>query len=144
MKTTMTMIAAAAVLAVPALVLATRGEAEAAPAAAVHEVRMVLEGTSARFEPANLTIRAGDRVRFTTVSGGPHNVAFDPAKTPDAAEAALAAGMPGGNIGPLSGALVVNAGESWTMSFAGVPAGRYEYFCMPHAGMNMKGVITVQ
>ena len=30
------------------------------------------------------------------------------------------------------------------MSFAGVPAGRYEYYCMPHMGMNMKGVITVQ
>ena len=38
---------------------------------------MVMEGTSARFEPANLTIRSGDRIRFTTVSGGPHNVAFD-------------------------------------------------------------------
>ena len=142
MKTTMMTLAAAAVLVLPAVAMTAR--ADAAPTAAVHEVRMVLEGTSARFEPANLTIRRGDRIRFTTVSGGPHNVAFDPAKTPDAAEAALAAGMPGGNIGPLSGALVVNAGESWTMSFADVPAGRYEYFCMPHAGMNMKGVITVQ
>lgn len=133
----------AAAIAAPAAVLVPRAVADAAPPPATHEVRMVLEGTSARFEPANLTIRAGDRIRFTTVSGGPHNVAFDPAKVPDAAAARLSAGMPG-QIQPLSGALIINAGESYTVSFDGVPAGRYEYYCMPHMGMNMKGVITVQ
>ena len=132
-----------AALAAPAALVATRGEADAAPPPAQHEVRMVMEGSTYRFEPANLTIRAGDRVRFTTVSGGPHNVAFDPAKVPDAAEARISAGMPG-QISPLSGAFVINAGDSYTVTFAGVPAGRYEYFCMPHQAMNMKGVITVQ
>lgn len=142
MKKMMTMLLAAAIAA-PAAALLPRARADAAPPPAQHEVRMVLEGTSARFEPANLTIRSGDRVRFTTVSGGPHNVAFDPAKVPDAAEARLSAGMPG-QIQPLSGAFVINAGDSYTVSFEGVPAGRYEYFCLPHMGMNMKGVITVQ
>lgn len=132
-----------AALAAPVALVATRGEADAAPPPAQHEVRMVMEGTAYRFEPANLTIRAGDRVRFTTVSGGPHNVAFDPAKVPDAAEARISAGMPG-QIAPLSGAFVINAGDSYTVTFAGVPAGRYEYFCLPHQAMNMKGVITVQ
>lgn len=141
MKKTLLALIAAAVLA-PAAAMTARAETSAPPPA-THEVRMILDGTSARFEPANLTIRSGDRVRFTTVSGGPHNVAFDPAKVASAAQAALNAGMPG-QIQPLSGALVMNAGESYTMSFAGVPAGRYEYFCMPHAGMNMKGVLTVQ
>ena len=140
-KTLMTLLAAA--IAAPSAALALRAQADAPQPPATHEVRMVLEGTNARFEPANLTIRTGDRIRFTTVSGGPHNVAFDPAKVPDAAEARLSAGMPG-QIQPLSGALVINAGDSYTVSFAGVPAGRYEYFCMPHMGMNMKGVITVQ
>ena len=36
------------------------------------------------------------------------------------------------------------AGESYTVSFAGVPAGRYEVLCMPHTGLNMKGMVTVQ
>jgi plastocyanin len=139
-KTLITLLAVA--IAAPAAALALRAQTPAAPPT-THEVRMVMEGTSARFEPANLTIRTGDRIRFTTVSGGPHNVAFDAAKVPDAAEARLSAGMPG-QIQPLSGALVINAGDSYTMSFAGVPAGRYEYYCMPHMGMNMKGVITVQ
>ncbi len=138
-KTLITLLAVA--IAAPCAALALRAQADAAPPT-THQVRMVLEGTSARFEPANLTIRSGDRVHFTTVSGGPHNVAFDPAKVPDAAEARLSAGMPG-QIQPLSGALVINAGESYTVNFAGVAAGRYEYFCMPHMGMNMKGVISV-
>ena len=141
MKKTLLALIVAAVLA-PAAALTARAETSAPPPA-THEVRMILDGTSARFEPANLTIRSGDRVRFTTVSGGPHNVAFDPARVAGAARAALSAGMPG-QIQPLSGALVLNAGESYTVNFSGVPAGRYEYFCMPHAGMNMKGVITVQ
>jgi plastocyanin len=141
MKKTLLALIAAAVL-VPAAVMTAHAETPAPPPA-THEVKMILDGTSARFEPASLTIRAGDRVRFTTVSGGPHNVAFDPAKVPDAAEARLSAAM-AGQIQPLSGALMMNAGDSYTIVFAGVPAGRYEYFCMPHAGMNMKGVITVQ
>ena len=140
-KTLITLLAVA--IAAPAAALALRAQTDAPAPPTTHQVRMVMEGTSARFEPANLTIRSGDRIRFTTVSGGPHNVAFDAAKVPDAAEARLSAGMPG-QIQPLSGALVINAGESYTMSFAGVPAGRYEYYCMPHMGMNMKGVITVQ
>lgn len=132
----------AAAIAAPAAALALRAQTEAAPPA-THEVRMVMEGTSYRFEPANITIRSGDRIRFTTISGGPHNVAFDPAKVAEAAKARLSAGMPG-QIQPLSGALVINAGDSYTVAFDGVPAGRYEYYCMPHMGMNMKGVITVQ
>ena len=130
-----------AALAAPAALLATRGQA--APPPTQHEVRMVLSGTTYRFEPANLTIRSGDRIRFTTVSGGPHNVSFDPAKLPDAAEARISAGMPN-QMSPLNGPFVINAGDSYTVTFAGVPAGRYEYFCLPHAAMNMKGVITVQ
>jgi plastocyanin len=142
MKKTLTTLLMAA-LAAPAAVLATRAQADAAPPPAVHQVRMVMEGTTARFEPANLTIRAGDQVRFTTTSGGPHNVAFDAAKVTGAAAAALTAGMPD-PIAPLSGPFVINAGDSYTVSFAGVPAGRYDITCLPHMGMGMKGVITVQ
>lgn len=142
MKKTLTTLLVAA-LAAPAAVLALRAQPTAAPAVTVHQVRMVMEGSTARFEPANLTVRAGDQVRFTTASGGPHNVAFDPAKVPDAAEARLSAGMPD-QISPLSGPFVINAGDSYTVSFAGVPAGRYEISCLPHQAMGMKGTITVQ
>jgi plastocyanin len=125
--------------------LAARAELDAAAPPTTHDVRMVMEGTSARFEPAALTIKAGDRVRFLNVSGGPHNVSFDPAKVPDDVERVLSAAMPNQIQGqPLWGPLMMGANEAYTISFAGVKAGRYEIFCMPHMAMGMKGTITVE
>jgi plastocyanin len=108
-----------------------------------HEVKMIGDGTGYKFEPANITIAAGDGVKFTMVSGGPHNVAFDAAAIPAAGKAALMANMPE-QAGELSGKMMLNADESYTISFAGVAAGDYPYFCTPHMAMNMKGVITVK
>ncbi len=108
-----------------------------------HEVRMVQAGDSYRFEPANLTIKKGDRVRFVTVSGEPHNVAFDPEAIPTEVASQLAANM-SNRIGPLAGPLLTKPGESYTISFAGVKAGTYPYFCMPHVAMGMKGTIKVE
>ncbi len=143
MKKTLITLLAAALAATPAAVLVRRAQADApAPAQTTHEVKMYMEGANARFEPASLTIRRGDRVRFVTVTGGPHNVWFDPDKVPDAAREALGAGMPN-QMAPLAGPFV-NAGESYTVSFANVPAGRYEVLCMPHTGLNMKGTVIVQ
>lgn len=128
------------------------GEPAAAPAAAgamapvtgtMHEVKMVGDGTSYKFEPADLTIKQGDGVKFTMVSGGPHNVAFDAATVPAAAKTALAANMPE-QMGELMGKMLVTANETYTISFAGVPAGTYDYNCTPHLAMNMRGKITVQ
>lgn len=141
MKKTLIALALAA-LAAPTAVLAVRAEA-AAPAVTTHEVKMYMEGASARFEPASITIQRGDRIRFVTMTGGPHNVWFDPSKVPDGAEAAISAGMPN-QMAPLAGPFVTNPGDSYTVSFDDVPAGRYEVFCMPHTGLNMKGTVTVQ
>jgi plastocyanin len=44
-----------------------------------HEVKMIGDAQGYRFDPANITVKAGDGIKFTTVNGGPHNVAFDPA-----------------------------------------------------------------
>jgi plastocyanin len=71
--------AAAAILALGAF--AHRPLAADAPPV-VHEVKMTLNGATARFDPATVTVRAGDRVRFVVVSGAPHNVSFDPEKLP--------------------------------------------------------------
>ena len=117
--------------------------APAAPPPAVHQVRMVMQGQTARFEPATLTIHPGDRVRFVVVSGAPHNVSFDPGKVPADARRALAAAMPN-QMQPLAGPLLLNAGDSYTISFAGVKPGRYDFFCMPHVGMQMKGTVVVR
>jgi plastocyanin len=107
------------------------------------EVKMIGDGTTYKFEPENLTIKAGDAVRWTMVSGGPHDVAFDPAEVQGQAKAQLMANMDN-QMSELSGPLVSNPNDTYTISFAGVPPGKYNYHCTPHMAMNMKGTITVQ
>jgi plastocyanin len=107
------------------------------------EIKMIGDGQGYRFEPAEVTIKAGDGVKFTMISGGPHNVAFDPAAVPAAAKAQLSANMPE-QSGELSGKMMLNPNETYTISFAGIPAGTYDFHCTPHLAMNMKGKITVQ
>ena len=108
-----------------------------------HEVRMVFENNEYKFSPANITIKAGDGIRWTMVTGAPHNVAFDLATVPAAAKSQLMANMPN-QISELSGPMMINANETYSISFANIPAGTYNYFCTPHLAMNMRGVVTVQ
>lgn len=123
---------------------ATPATGTAAPiTGTTHEVRMVGDDKGYRFEPASITIKAGDGIKFINVSGGPHNVTFDPAKTPDDVEAVLAANMPS-QMAPLSGPLLMNPNEAYTISFAGVKPGAYEFNCTPHLAMGMIGHVTVQ
>jgi plastocyanin len=133
--------AAAAPAAAPA-----GGAAAAAPATGkTIEVKMVGDEKGYRFEPANITVKAGDAIKFTNVSGGPHNVGFDPAKVPAAAQSQLSANMPGDHsMGPLESPLLLQPNETYTISFAKIPAGTYDYHCTPHLALGMKGVITVQ
>ena len=117
---------------------------ETSPVApAEHVVRMVLVDGAYRFDPADVTAHPGDRVIFVNESGGPHNVAFEREKIDDAAEPALAAGMPT-PISPLAGPLMTEPGARYTISLDGVPPGAYPYFCMPHYAMKMVGTLTVR
>ena len=113
------------------------------PTGQTHTVRMVGDAQGYRFEPANITVKRGDAVKWLMVSGGPHNVAFDANAIPGGAQAQLSANMPN-QQGPLASPMMMNANEEYTVSFAGVPAGAYNYVCTPHLAMNMKGVVTVQ
>ena len=108
-----------------------------------HTVNMVGDDKGYRFEPANITVKQGDGIKFVMVSGGPHNVAFDPANIPDDVEPQLSANMPE-QMSPLTGKLLVNPNETYTISFANVKAGTYDYHCTPHLAMGMKGQIKVQ
>ncbi|HEV8409090.1 MAG TPA: plastocyanin/azurin family copper-binding protein [Gemmatimonadaceae bacterium] len=111
------------------------------------EVKMIGDGNSYKFDPANLTIKAGDGIKFTVVSTPPHNVAFDvaqPALADAAVKAQLDANMGPNKLGELSSPLLLNVGDSYTISFAGVKPGTYNFNCTPHLAMNMKGSVTVQ
>ena len=109
-----------------------------------HEVKMVGDAKGYRFEPTNITIKSGDGIKFMTVSGGPHNVAFDPATIPADSKAQLDANMGTDKMGELSSALKTNPGESVTISFGNIKPGKYPFHCTPHLALAMKGEITVQ
>lgn len=136
--------AAAAAMAAPAAAApAAAGAVAAMPiTGTMHTVNMVGDEKGYRFEPAEITVKAGDGIKFVSVKGGPHNVAFDPATAgPSAAQ--ITANMPESS-GELTGKMLVTDGESWTMSFGGIAAGTYNVICTPHQAMNMVMKITVQ
>ena len=105
------------------------------------EVKMLGDEKGYRFDPANVTIKQGDGVKWVNVSGGPHNVAFD--NVPANAKAQLSANMPN-QMAELSSPMFMTPNEAYTISFAKVPPGTYNYHCTPHLAMGMKGTITVQ
>jgi plastocyanin len=111
---------------------------------ATKTVNMVGDAKGYRFEPANITVKQGDAIKFVVVSGGPHNVAFDPATIPADVKGQLDANMGTDKMGELSSNMKMNAGESVTVSFGNIKPGQYPYHCVPHLALNMKGVITVQ
>lgn len=96
-----------------------------------------------RFDPATLTIKVGDAVKFTNVSGPPHNVAFWADSIPSGAAGPLGNDMTQ-TTGPLTGPMLTNIGDAYTINFAGVPKGTYHYYCTVHLAMGMKAVLTVQ
>jgi plastocyanin len=145
--------------ATPAAGAPAAGAAAAAPAAGAAatgaampitgktwDVKMIGDGNTYKFEPADLTIKEGDGIKFTVVSTPPHNVAFDvaqPSLADAAVKAQLDANMGGNKIGELSSPLLLNIGDTYTISFAGVKPGKYAFNCTPHLAMGMKGTITI-
>ena len=65
-----------------------RGRRRLRPPARRTTVKMIGDDKGYRFEPADITIKAGDAIKFVMVTGGPHNVAFDPATIPADVEGA--------------------------------------------------------
>lgn len=84
------------------------------------------------FDPASVTIKAGDSVTFRNNAGFPHNIVFD--------EDAVPSGV---NADALSHEDYLNApGETYSVKLTA--PGEYGYYCEPHQGAGMQGKITVQ
>jgi len=123
----------------------------AAPAAAMaapaggpnHDVNMVLNGAKYEYQPAELTIKAGDQITFHNKSGGPHSVSFWGDSIPSGADAALKSAMPD-QMAPLEGPLLTEVDGTYIISFAGAPTGDYKFYCLPHLALGMRGKVTVQ
>jgi plastocyanin len=102
------------------------------------DVKMIGDGQGYRFEPAIVWISRGDRVRWTMISGGPHNVTFD--SIPRGPQEVYTPNP----IAPSAGPLLMNPGGTYIVSFAEVEPGVYKYGCTPHLAMGMKGQINVR
>ena len=119
-------------------------EAAAASTGPVVEVKMTGNGsTRAAFEPSSITVPAGATVRFTNVSGGPHNITFWSDSIPSGGVAALNAGMKN-TVDNLSGPFLTQPNETYEVSFANAPKGTYKGYCTPHLTLGMKIAIRVE
>ena len=107
------------------------------------EVQMIGDATGYKFSPAKVTIARGDKVKFTLVSGPPHNVVFWEDSIPKGAAAKLGKAMPN-TVGPLTGPFLLNAKDTYEISFAGLPAGTYKFYCAPHLALGMHAEIEVK
>jgi plastocyanin len=111
-----------------------------------HNVDMVLDGSTYKYVPNNLTIKSGDKVKFNSKSGGAHNVQFYPDSIPANVPPqikALAVAPPEKGGGIVSESLKTE-GESFELSFAGAPKGDYKFFCAPHHALGMVGALKVE
>jgi plastocyanin len=107
------------------------------------EVKMVQTAAGFEFQPKDITVNQGDAIKFIVVGVGPHNVAFQPTDIPEAVRPQLQANMDNPPT-ELSSPILLNAGDSVTISFASIPPGKYPFNCTPHLVMGMTGTITVQ
>jgi len=120
------------------------GESAAPITGQTIEVKMLQDAQgNYRFDPVDITIKSGDGVKFVMVSGGPHNVAFDPTQIAATAKSQLSANMQQ-QVSELSSPMMMNPNETYTISFGNMPPGKYEYHCTPHLVLGMKGTITVE
>jgi plastocyanin len=106
-----------------------------------HDVNMVLEGSSYKYVPDQLTVGPNDLIRYHNKSGGPHNVAFYEDSIPKGAQSAISVPEP---LAPLSSKLAVTPDEILEVKLNNAPRGEYKYYCTPHLAMGMKAKLTVQ
>jgi len=106
-------------------------------------VQMLGDAKGYRFESPTVTARVGDVLQFVNVSGGPHNVSFWEDSIPGGAGAQLQQDM-GRTIGPLKGVLLLEPNAPYLVSLDKLPPGTYQYYCLAHLGLGMRGQIIVQ
>lgn len=106
-------------------------------------VKMIGSSSGYSFEPSTVQIKVGQSVKFVTVSGGPHNVTFDQQDIPAGTAPALDQDMPRQQA-KLTGPLVTNPNDSYTITFNGVKPGTYKFYCLPHQSFGMQGSIVVE
>lgn len=110
-------------------IAAACGEGVPPSVPATIEIRMITDETGNYFDPAEITARPGDVLRFTLVSGV-HNFNIPRETNPRAAD------LPG------PGPMLQLPGQTWDWT-VDVPSGEYAFQCDPHAALGMVGTLAV-
>ena len=100
------------------------------PAGETYIVKMGSDTGMLKFEPATLTIKQGDTVKWVINKFAPHNVVFD-------------GSSPGAEQLSHQG-LLFSTGDSFESTFTADMVGTYRYYCAPHRGAGMVGEIIVE
>jgi plastocyanin len=127
------------VLAVLTIILVVGSFAVFTPSAAAetYTVKLGSDKGMLAFEPAKLTVKAGDTIKWINNKVPPHNVVFDAGQNPNKS-ADLAKALSHKQ-------LMMSPGQEYETTFASdTPAGDYTFYCEPHRGAGMVGKITVQ
>jgi plastocyanin len=106
------------------------------------EVQLIGDQRGYRFEPAQITARAGDAVKFVVISGGPHEISFDLDVVPEASRQQLQFNMP--NSANARSPLLAAPQEAYTVSLGGLAPGTYPFVSTPRLPQGMKGEIRIQ
>nr|P84338.1 RecName: Full=Plastocyanin [Ginkgo biloba] len=97
------------------------------------EVLMGGSGGELAFIPNELQVNAGEQIVFKNNAGFPHNVIFD--------EDAVPAGVDVSSISMSEEDLLNAPGETYVVKLD--KKGTYRFFCAPHQGIGMSGIVTV-
>ncbi|MEL6440386.1 MAG: plastocyanin [Cyanobacteria bacterium J06621_8] len=87
-------------------------------------VKMGSDSGMLQYQPATVTIKAGDTVKWENNKMSPHNVVFESAADKSHKN------------------LVFSPGEGYESTFN--EAGEYSYYCEPHRGAGMNGKVIVE
>lgn len=119
------------------LVIASFGAVISPAAAETITVKMGSDSGLLVFDPANITVRAGDTVHWVNNKLPPHNIVFDGNQMPAEAKSMADSLSHKG--------LMFAPGESYDITFSSdMPTGNYGYYCEPHRGAGMVGKITFE
>ena len=96
-----------------------------------------------RFDPATITIEAGETVTWTNESDEAHTVTAYGDEIPEGASYFASGGASSEEAArdSLSESLI-EAGDTFEVTLD--EPGTYEYYCIPHESSGMKGTITVE
>ncbi|EOD17398.1 hypothetical protein EMIHUDRAFT_65950 [Emiliania huxleyi CCMP1516] len=97
-------------------------------------VKMGADSGQLVFVPYEITINKGDTVTWVNNKGGPHNVKFD--------EEAIPNGVDVESISMDDGEELGDEGATFSKKFD--TAGTYRYYCEPHRGAGMNGLLIVK